>query len=356
MQGRAAWLADEVRNPKLWRYDLTGDQVAEIHATVAHTIKRGVDPARISQANFPLPLLGPELQGIARELGEGIGFALICGLPVEDLSGEAVARAFLGLGAWLGHPVPQNAEGHLLGHVIDLGDDPDDPKTRIYTTNARQPFHVDSCDYVGLLCLHRSRTGGTNAICSSIAIVDEIERTRPDLASVLGQPFYYDRKGEVPAGKAPYYQMPIVHRHDGLTSVFYARDFITSAQQRFDHIPRLTPAQTEALDMVDRLAADDRFRLDVTVGEGHMLFLHNHQILHARTAYTDWPEPRRRRHLLRLWLSPHDARPLPAAFEERYGPIVEGRPRGGIYIPGVTPRVALTPAAAKSGISCTLLR
>ena len=29
----------------------------------------------------------------------------------------------------------------------------------------------------------------------------------------------------------------------------------------------------------------------------------NHTIVHARTAYEDHPEPERKRHLLRLWLS-----------------------------------------------------
>ena len=36
--------------------------------------------------------------------------------------------------------------------------------------------------------------------------------------------------------------------------------------------------------------------------------LHNHQILHDRTAFADDIDPRHRRHLLRLWLSPADGR------------------------------------------------
>jgi hypothetical protein len=31
--------------------------------------------------------------------------------------------------------------------------------------------------------------------------------------------------------------------------------------------------------------------------------LSNHVVLHARTAYEDHPEPEKKRHLLRLWLS-----------------------------------------------------
>jgi len=36
---------------------------------------------------------------------------------------------------------------------------------------------------------------------------------------------------------------------------------------------------------------------------GDMQFISNCTIVHARTGFEDWPEPERRRHLLRLWLS-----------------------------------------------------
>ena len=42
----------------------------------------------------------------------------------------------------------------------------------------------------------------------------------------LSEPFYTDRKGEIPEGKKGYYQMPIVHAHDGLVTINYGGDFI----------------------------------------------------------------------------------------------------------------------------------
>lgn len=66
---------------------------------------------------------------------------------------------------------------------------------------------------------------------------------------------------------------------------------------------------------------------------GDMQFLHNHQILHDRTEFEDWPAPERRRHLLRLWLCPPDGRPLPPGFSQRYGGVEIGN-RGGIVVPG----------------------
>ena len=66
--------------------------------------------------------------------------------------------------------------------------------------------------------------------------------------------------------------------------------------------------QNEAMDMLDTLAASDTFRLDMDFQQGDIQFLHNHQILHARTSYEDYPEPERKRHLLRLWLSARNGR------------------------------------------------
>jgi hypothetical protein len=62
---------------------------------------------------------------------------------------------------------------------------------------------------------------------------------------------------------------------------------------------------------------------------GDMQFVHNHTLLHDRTAFDDWPQPERQRHLLRLWLAPATARPLPPVFAQRYGNVVPGY-RGGV--------------------------
>ena len=41
----------------------------------------------------------------------------------------------------------------------------------------------------------------------------------------------------------------------------------------------------------------------------------------------------RKRQLLRLWLAPEEARPLPVVYAERYGSVVPGQ-RGGIVVHG----------------------
>ncbi len=51
-------------------------------------------------------------------------------------------------------------------------------------------------------------------------------------------------------------------------------------------------------------------------------------------------EPERRRHLLRLWVSPPVDRPLPACYAELYASVAVGD-RGGILCPGHAPKIAL---------------
>ena len=119
----------------------------------------------------------------------GRGFALIRGLPVEDWSIEQSAKAYFGIGTYFGSARSQNASGHVLGHVRDLGRDAvNDPSARIYQTTERQTFHTDSCDMVALLCLKTAKSGGESALVSSMTIYNEMYEQRPDLLELLFQP------------------------------------------------------------------------------------------------------------------------------------------------------------------------
>jgi Taurine catabolism dioxygenase TauD, TfdA family len=262
----------------------------------------------------------------------GRGFVLIKGLPVERWSKRKAALAFLIIGVQLGRLRMQNAEGHLLGHVRDMGRSSTDPNTRIYQTHERQTHHTDSCDVVGLLCLRAAKSGGLSSLVSSTTIFNEIRRRRPDLLRVLLDPIETDRRGEVPEGSKPYFTIPVFNCYEGLVSAIYQRQYIESAR-RFPGVAPLTPQQIEALDLFDALANDPKLNLMMEFEPGDIQLVHNHTILHDRTAFEDFPEPQRRRHLLRLWLAPSGARRLPEVYAERFGSITPGD-RGGVTVPG----------------------
>ncbi len=100
------------------------------------------------------------LAKLRETLIHGIGFELLRGLPVATYTPEMTATIFCGIGAHLGSARSQNAVGHILGHVRDIGADANNPNTRIYQTAQRQTFHTDSTDVVGLLCIREAMEGG----------------------------------------------------------------------------------------------------------------------------------------------------------------------------------------------------
>ena len=343
IEGSSAWYGSEMSTRSdEWTYQLGQDDLDEIRIAVDAVRKADISILRVNKDEFPLQTLGPTLERIQREVVNGRGFVLIRGLPVHDLTIEESAIAYFLIGSYFGWAIPQNAKGHVLGHVRDIGLDPSNPTHRLYGTTARQLYHTDSCDIVALLCLQKAKEGGLSKIASSVTAHDEMVSRRPDLVQILSEPFYMDRKGEIPEGKGPYYQMPIFHPDGGFLTTTYNRDFITAAQ-RFDEVPRLTDQQIEAMDMLDELADSDHIRLDMDFRPGDMQFIHNHQVLHSRTPYEDYPEPERKRHLLRLWLTPPNARPLPPVIAERFGSIEVGPTRGGIRTPGQTLSAPLQP-------------
>jgi hypothetical protein len=330
--GPSAWYGPQVASRADWVHPVGGGEIAEIDRAVRGLGESDIDPAALRRENFPLPTLGRRLGPILEEVLAGRGFALLRGLPVDDWGPRRSALAFLGLGLHLGNLRPQNALGHLLGHVRDQGLSSRDPNVRIYQTRERQNYHTDSCDVVGLLCLRPARSGGLSSLVSSVTIFNELRRRRPDLARVLFEPVETDRRGEAAPGQQPYFRIPVFNWHAGLLTTLYHRPYIESAR-RFPGVPPLTAGQAEALDAFDALAEDPALHFFMEFRPGDVQLVCNHTLLHDRTAFEDWPESERKRHLLRLWLAPAGARPLPPAFAERYGSLTPGD-RGGVHLPG----------------------
>ena len=227
IEGSSAWLGHDLRRrPDEWTYQLSQAEIREIEAATASVRARELDIATIRRADFPLPTFAPVLDRLRDEILNGRGFVLIRGLPVEGRPTADSAAAYWGIGAYLGNARSQNAMGHLLGHVRDLGLATSDPNVRTYQTTERQHFHTDSCDIVGLLCLKTAKRGGLSSLVSSMALYNVMATRRPDLVARLFRPFPTDRRGEVPVGKKPYFEIPVYNDHAGYLSVIYSRTYI----------------------------------------------------------------------------------------------------------------------------------
>ncbi|HWN68181.1 MAG TPA: TauD/TfdA family dioxygenase [Haliangium sp.] len=300
--GPSAWKGCDLTGDPSWSHHLAADELRALDHAITAARKTGLPWTKLTREHFALRELGHEIRHWMQKLNHGRGFVLVKGFPVDDYSKEDAAIAYWAIGRLMGDPVPQNKEGELLGHVRDTGELATNPRTRLYKTSKRQEFHTDGADIVGLFCLRRAKAGGLSQIVSSASVFNEILRRRPDLTPRLFEPFYWDLAGEHPPGAKPYMTLPICQLVNGRLRTFYIGWYIRNAQQ-YPEVPRLTQEQDEVLQLIEEIANDPEFRLDMDFEPGDMQFLKNSTILHSRTAYEDFDEPDRQRHLLRLWLT-----------------------------------------------------
>ncbi len=327
--GPTVWRGSDLQDASQWSWQWSAGEIEELLAAAEpYRDASDNDLTALTPEGFPLPFVGPKLTELRRRLTHGRGFELVRGFPAQDLTEGQSRAVFAGIGTHIGNLRSQNGAGDLLGQVRNVGADANNPNVRIYQTNERQSFHTDSADVVGLLCLQTGDTGGDSLLVSAATIFNEMVRTDRALASVLFEPIATDRRGEIPPGALPYFTIPVLTWHDGALTVMYQRQYIHSAQ-RFAEAPRLTAQVIEALDLFDRIANDPGMHLQMRLDVGDMQFVHNHSMLHDRTAFTD--RPGQPRHLLRLWLSVPDDRELPPVFAQRLGSVAVGA-RGGIVV------------------------
>jgi hypothetical protein len=237
IKGPSAWLGPEESTKQHWQHELTDEELLELERAATRCLENSDDLTKITRASFLLPQLGPRLQTIKHALLQGCGFALIRALPVRQWSTEITAAAFYGLGSYLGNARPQNAKGHMLGHVIDMGLDANDPNVRIYQTHERQTFHTDSSDIVGLVCLQQAKAGGDSALVSSNTLYNQMRADYPHLAAALFDPIATDRRGEVAAGQKPFFEIPVFSWYQGLMSTIFSANILirpSGLQKLFD--------------------------------------------------------------------------------------------------------------------------
>ncbi|MEU0564156.1 TauD/TfdA family dioxygenase [Nonomuraea sp. NPDC005983] len=303
------WRGGEIGGSSEWRLPLGEAHRAELLAAVGAVEAADLPLTRISPETFALPTLGPVLRRLTGELMDGRGFCLVEGVPVDGMSERQCEIAALGIGCHVGGIVTQGPGETPLRHVRDVGVDPSEPTSRSYQHSRRLGYHTDPTDVVALLCVRPAKFGGLSTIVSSTAVHNEIVRTRPDLAEVLYEPWWFDRR----TGDGPdsFYTRPVYTVHDGRMAANYGPDYMRSAQ-RGAHVPPFTPAQLEAMDVIDTLNNDPRFALTMDLRAGDMQFLNNHAVMHSRTAYEDHPEQERRRDLIRLWLTTESPRNTPS--------------------------------------------
>jgi alpha-ketoglutarate-dependent taurine dioxygenase len=300
----AAWTGSTVASDA-GRLVLDQGCVAEIE-TVAATLRANPLPVlALSPADFELAHCRRVAARLETMLENGPGFAIVDRLPLGRLRREEAVAVFWLLSSLIARPVAQKWDGTMVYDVRDLGRPPGNG-VRPDITNAEQSFHTDNSynlcppEYVGLLCLHPAMEGGVSRTVSLLETHNEMRRRHPDLLPRLYRPFFFDRQREHAPDDVKVIEHPIFELDEGRLTGRLSRFQVKNGQALAG--VELDDAGLAALDALDGIMARQDMTVDFHFEAGQMQFLHNRQIAHKRTGFRDWPEPERKRHLVRIWL------------------------------------------------------
>jgi len=264
----------------------------------------------------PLPLLQRKLEELELPtcralmaqmksiLDDGVGFAVLDRLPVDDYPIETLLEVYWVLGQCIGRPVAQKWNGEMIYNVSDTGADYA-YGTRGSYTSVELNFHTDNAfarmvpDYVGLFCRHPAKSGGVSRFCSLYSVHQRmLEQYREELAR-LYQPVLYDRQkehrdGAEPVCLAPYFSW----RNERM----FARANASLIRKGYEVAGEpMDKALARALEAIDEVCASEDLWFEAPLQRGQIQYLNNHEVGHYRSAFEDFDEPERKRHLYRLW-------------------------------------------------------
>jgi hypothetical protein len=275
------------------------------------------------------------------QLERGPGVVRLTGLPAARIAREDLKRLFWGVCVNFGTPFYQTAAGEVLGEVKDEagtgaaltydGPSPLKSARTIARSTGALRFHTDKTDLLRLLCATNAIEGGVSKVVSSVTLQNEILRRRPDLLRVLYEPYWRMRPtDEEGAREDRVSPMPVFARAaDGSFTSQFSRTYISQAQE-VPEVPRLTGAQTEAMNMIHAIGEEVCLRAPFEVGD--MQFLNQRVTYHGRTQFTDDPSRGAPRVLLRIWLAAPFTQMLPAGNAVQWGDTRPGALRGGALV------------------------
>lgn len=308
----AAWRAADVADRSKWEWRWTPRMLSEIRSATEGV--RALPPEAVTRDRFPLKECKSLLTEVSEELDSGLGFAVMAGFPVEEYGNQDLVRAFAGVSTYLGNPVDQTSKGDRVIDVMDKGH-PVDTAHRGYQSKSMLPFHTDGAYLVGLFFIETALRGGESLLASSMTVHNELLRRYPERMPELLRGFYYDRRGDHPAGETPVSpeRIPVFSFHNELLHCCYNRNNINFAPSKTGE--PLTDREVAALDAIDEIARDPAIHYGMEMSKGDMQFVNNFVVLHSRTEFEDRPDGRQR-HLIRLWLdSPEGRRHGPSLLD-----------------------------------------
>jgi len=319
----SAWTVADFKTPADYTIELDAAHLRDIEHAIRQIKTAGLGLDDLQREHFEVPSLRPVIDEIRRQIGDGRGFVVVRRLPVEDYSKDEIGMIFWGIGTHLGRGLSQSVLGDRLGHVKDFSRE--DPLARAYRNKQELSPHTDSCDLVGLACLGDAKLGGVSRLTSAITVHNVMLEEYPEALERLYRGYVFHRRGEEKPGDLPYtpYRVPVYSHIEGKVSARYVRTYVEAGEAAAGR--PMGGAELAVLDRFEEVTKRPELMLEFTLQPGEMYFINNYTILHARTAFEDFEEEDRRRHLLRLWLEVPQLRPVHPHIQSRGIEAVPGR-------------------------------
>jgi hypothetical protein len=294
--------------PADWIVPLPDAAKGELLAVRDELRRAPVPTFLLDPADFALDACRATMAEVRRVTQSGPLFAVLDRLPMGELTRPEAIDLYWLLSSLLARPVAQKLNGQMFYDVMDTGAKlKPGSGIRPTVTNVDLRFHNDNSynetppEFVCLLCLHPAMQGGISQVMSVATVHDALQRQHPELMSRLYRPFWYDRHAEHQPGEPTTFAAPIFERGgDGTIKARLAlAEIYAGYELRGERLDNETAA---ALAAVQSVFDQPELHIELGFEAGQIQYVNNRATGHARTEFTDFPEPERRRHLVRLWL------------------------------------------------------
>jgi alpha-ketoglutarate-dependent taurine dioxygenase len=312
IEGASAWKRADIRTED-YRVRLDGPCLDEIRRVVDEIRAHPLPTILRTPADFDMTNCHAAMAEVRRILKEGVRFAVVDRLPVEDMSKPEAETIYWLLSSMVCRPVAQKLDGTMIYDVHDTGQQAlPGSGIRPDKTNIEIRFHIDNAynttppEIVGLLCLKTAKSGGVSRVLSFHTVHNALLARHKELLPRLYQPFWFDRQREFFPGDADTFSAPVFTVDDDELKARFSVHQINSG-----YAMKGAPVDNEgatALAATLDIFEDPEVSIDFEFQPGEIQFVDNRTLGHSRTEFEDWPEPDHRRHLVRLWLRDHGRR------------------------------------------------
>jgi alpha-ketoglutarate-dependent taurine dioxygenase len=300
-----AWVGRDL-TPADWTIALPADALAELRQVLKDLRYAPLDTMLLDPGDFALDACRATMEKLRTQLTSGIMFAVLDRLPVEDMSQAEAQQLYWLLAGLVARPVAQKLNGQMFFDVRDTGAKlKPGSGIRPTVTNVDLTYHNDNSyndtppSVVALLCLHHAMQGGVSRVVSVYSVHNALLSDYPDLLARLYCPVWYDRHAEHLPGEAGAFSAPVFEYTDVLNTRLALSEIYAGYA-----LKGIEPDTTtrDALAAVQSVFNRPDLRVELEMRAGQIQFVNNRTTGHARTEFQDFPEPERKRHLVRLWL------------------------------------------------------